>query len=244
MEAKRRPQPLTLSLLLGLIVGGCDGMVDPQPQGLTYEQVAGTYALQTYNGEPLPRVLHTWAGEFDDGGRNPPTPITIDVNGVLTLGGVPFAFQGPKDPPGTYKASPPGQISYDPYGSPNGARPFYGSVVIHADGTCGIQAWEDWTPGSCRLTQHLLEWTAASLVLEEAGLWTATRTHRAEFGSSATYTGPGTFSIHGTQIVFAPGLPPSSPGCTTIATLTDEVLTAVPQCQGIPRPGETSVWNR
>lgn len=245
MEAKNPPQRLLLSLLLGFSVAACDGatVTDPQPLKITPAQVAGTYALQTYNGESLPHVLRSsYSGEFVDGAwGNMTTPFTIDPEGLLTLQFFPpVTFLGPKDPPGTYTAHPPGQ-QY-----PSGGPPNSGSVVINADGTCALtlSLWQNPIMGTCRLTHHLLEWTGAELVLRRGGKWTATRTHRNENGSRGTYTDEGTFTIDGSRILFAPALPPSSPGCTTTASLAGEVLTTVAQCQGTSPPQDTSVWRR
>lgn len=241
MKAKRRPQQVVLSLLLGLSAAACDGIMDLQPQGLTRAQVAGTYALQSYNGEPLPHVLRsTYSGEFNnDGGPWLIAPITIDPEGLLTLRSFfTVTFLGPKDPPGIYTAYPPGQQLVP------GGPPVSGSVVLNADSTCAVTLGNMKTMGTYHLTHHVLEWTGANLALKKTGRWTATRTHGGEPSSAGTYTDAGTFSIDGSQIVFLPSLPPSNPDCTVTATLAGEVLTAVVQCQGTTRPQETSVWIR
>ena len=247
MHSYTRRTTVSLFVVGLMAVGGCEDTEGPdtalnvRDTGLTVTQVAGTYTLQTYNGESPPIVLRsTYAGTFvDDAGFWIPAPITIDDGGLLTLQTYyTVTFLGPKDPPGTYTAYPP-----DQWIGP-GIPVFSGSVVIDADGTCAVAFWKNTSVGTCRFTQDLLEWTSARLVLTGAGTWTAKLTQRAVPGSTTTYREAGTFRIHDSQIVFTPAFLHPEPDCTATAAISGDILTAALQCQGIARPHDTSVWQR
>lgn len=241
MIAKHTTPRLMPALLLGFtVVCGCSDPGGPDAAS-ALAQVAGTYALQTYDGETLPLVVHsTYEGTFvDDAGLWIPAPITVDENGLLTLRTYyTVTFLGPKDPPGTYTAHPSDQRIAP------GIALFEGSVVIDADGTCAITFWKNTSPGACGLTHHLLEWTGASLVLTEGGSWILEKTVRDEHGAyTTTVTQTGSFTVDGSRIVLTTA-GPMEPDCPTTATLAGDVLTTAAQCPGLAQSQVTSVWQR
>lgn len=230
-----------LSIMGFTVVWGCRDAGGPDAV-LTAAQVAGTYALQTYDGESLPLVVHsTYEGTFvDDAGFWIPAPITIDDSGLLTLRTYyTVTFLGPKDPPGTYTAYPADQQI-----APRFPRVFAGSIVVNADGTCAVTFWENTSLGVCGLTHDLLEWTGASLVLTEGGKWMLEKTVRDEHGAyTTTVTQTGSFTVEGDRIVLTPA-GPIAPDCPTTATLAGDVLTTVTQCPAPALLQGASVWQR